>query len=281
MDRVRVGIVSRTATYWPLLIALRDGAFADAGVDVEILELGSTSAGVTALLEDRIDVAATCPDVLIGAIDGGADLTIAGGLVDRPPASVVARSDLVTVASLAGRRVAVTELHGSVSRFLRAALAKAGLAEDGYERVVLGPTPQQAAALREGRVDAAMLTFPFDAALVEDGFARVLAVGDALRPCAFTTLNIRRDDAARIASFRTVLASAIDRLADVDERVAALRAFAPDSLADADRAVVDFLPAATYAKGASADVAGIVRLLEIMGGRRQTPEDAKRYLGAA
>ncbi len=200
---MRLGIVSRTATYWPLETMERDG------FPIELVEIERTSAGVDALLDGSVDVAATCPDALVAA---GAPLRIAGGLVDRPPTSLVSVAAVREIAQLAGRRVAVTEPRGSVSLFLRALLRAHGVT--GYEPVVCGPTPKQAAALERGEVDAAMLTMPFDEQLVERGFRLLARVGDELGPCAFTTLNVREGWSAteEWRRFRAALESAIGRL---------------------------------------------------------------------
>lgn len=182
MPAMRVGIVSRTATYWPLFVMAREDA------TLQLVELGSTAAGVDALLERRVDVAATCPDVLIMR---NAPLRIAAGLVDRPPTTLVARRGIDAFEELRGCRVAVTQERGSVSVFLRALLRRHGLASNDYTQIICGPTPAQAQALRRGAVDAAMLTSPFDDWLVAQGFVALASVGDELGPCAFTTLNVR------------------------------------------------------------------------------------------
>lgn len=210
----RVGIVSRTATYWPLYLMAEEH-------DVDLIELGSTSAGVDALLDQRVDVAATCPDALIAS---GAHVAVACGLVDRPPTTIVAAPDVRAVADLRGRRIATTQPSGSVSVFLRAALRALGLAAGDYTPVVCGPTPAQADALARGQVDAAMLTFPFDQELVARGFVPLADVGAVLGPCAFTTLNVRRGfmRAAAWRPFHDAVVRQAARLRDGGGQAAAL-----------------------------------------------------------
>lgn len=248
---MKIGIVSRTATYWPLYLLERDGA-------VELVELGSTSAGIDALLERRVDIAATCPDVLIAT---GASVRIAAGLVDRPPAWLVARPAAATVADLRGRRVATTAPRGSVSIFLRALLRAHGLERGAYEEVVVGPTPAQAAALERGAVDAAMLTVPFDEPLAARGFRRLAHAGDTLGPCAFTTLNVREGwtraagDAWRALS--AALAGAVARLGDEPGRERER-----PILADATRVAVGAAPRISF--GTALDPAAVERLIALL-----------------
>ena len=195
---MRVGIVARTATYAPL--------YALPGV--ELVELGSTAAGVDALLSGRVDVAATCPDALIAS---AAPLRIGAGLISRPPTSIVAADRYGRIRDLRGERIGTTSERGSVSIFLRAVLRAHGLERGDYREVVIGPTPPQAAALERGDIAAAMLTAPFDAQLAARGFRILADVGAELGPCAFTTLNVRAGSAAgeRWAAFLRALEEAI------------------------------------------------------------------------
>lgn len=215
---MKVGIVSPTATYWPLYLMERDGL-------VELVELGSTAAGVRALLDREVDVAATCPDELISS---GKPLRVAAGLIDRPPTFVVATAEIGGVEALRGRRVATTSVQGSVSLFLRAFLRRSGLERGDYVEVPVGPTPRQVAALEAGDVDAAMVTAPFEQILAARGFAVLARVGAALGPCAFTTINVREGwtDTAEWHGFEDGLVAAIRRLGDRAGRQRELTALA-------------------------------------------------------
>jgi len=243
--------VSRTVTYWPLYLMARDVA------PIELVLLGSTAAGVDALLAGRVDVAATCPDALI---EREAPLRIAGGLVDRPPATVVGRPGLGDVTDLRGLRVATTQARGSVSVYLRALVRSQGLGDGDYEQVVCGPTPEQAAALERGDVDAAMLTFPFDESLIRRGFVRLARVGDMLGGCAFTTLNVRLGFSATAGwrSFRAGLARAVDELIDPANVAGALALLAEETGVPVDA------PPRDIAYDTTVNIASVERLLAFM-----------------
>ena len=249
MSRLRCGIVSRTATYWPLYLMARDGL-------VDLVELGSTAAGVDALLGDMVECAATCPDELMAS---GAALRVTAGLVARPPTSLLARADIASVEDLRGARIATTSPRGSVSTFLRAFLRVRGLERGDYVEVAVGTTPAQAEALARGDVDAAMVTFPFDERLERGGSRRLADVGDELGPCAFTTVNARegwtRSD--EWPHFRIALASAMARLADARGRTRELPA-----LVEGTRGEVASPPRVLY--DAVVDLAAIDRLIAFM-----------------
>ena len=48
--------MSWTATYWAYYVGLREGLFANAGLEVELVTLGATAAGVEALLAEPVEV---------------------------------------------------------------------------------------------------------------------------------------------------------------------------------------------------------------------------------
>ncbi len=243
------------------------------GFAFTLVELGATSAGVAALLEGTVDVAATCPDALIRA---DAPLRIAAGLVDRPPASLISIAEVGEVAALRGRRVATTEPRGSVSLFLRALLRERGVRD--YEQVALGTSPAQAAALERREVDAAMLTFPFDARLTARGFRRLAHVGQALGPCAFTTLNVRAGWTAtdEWRAFHGALADAIALLMGPAERGEAVAV-----LAEATGISVD-APPEGLVFDTRLDSRGLERLLGFMREERLLSEapSARTYFDA-
>ena len=262
--------MSWTATYWPYYVGLSEGVFRRAALEVELVTLGTTAAGVQALLDERVDVAATCPDAVVEAATSGQPLRVAGGLVDRPVSSVVATPAVQTVQDLRGRRVAVTDRRGSVSIVLRAFLRLNGLGPDAYQQVVIGTTPAQVAALQAGEVEAAMLTHPFESRLLEQGFRRLGRVGDQVGACAFTTLNVRAGWSTRPEW--SALVQALDQvdqiLYDAGQRAGVLASLAgatrlPEAaLAEAARLYLD--QGGVLARAGRLDLVGFRRLLDLM-----------------
>lgn len=227
---VRYAIASRTATYWNLYVAQQEGFYAAEGLTVEVQETGGTIQTVDAIREGRADLAGCSPDEVIAAWQRGADMVVIGGIVHRPVSWVVSSPNVTRVEQLRGKRVGVNQTRGSVSMVLRAALAEEGLGLGDYEQVSVGPTPAMAAALREERIQAAMLTAPFDVDLVQAGFTALLNVGDLFPRYAFTTINARRSwvsehDEALVAFFRATKAAGA-LIADPTRKDLALQALA-------------------------------------------------------
>jgi ABC-type nitrate/sulfonate/bicarbonate transport system substrate-binding protein len=268
LARLRVGIVSWTATYWPYYVGLSEGVFREAGLEVELVTLGTTAAGVDALIDERVDIAATCPDGVVEAATRGRPLRVGGGLIDRPVSSVLAIPEIDSVEALRGRRVAVSDLRGSVSIVLRAFLRGHGLEPGDYEQVIVGTTPAQVAAVEAGEVDAAMLTHPFEARLLAKGFRRLGRVADVVGACAFTSLNVRAG--FQLGALREALRQVDEILYDPSKRPRVLASLAaatrlPEATLDeAARLYLD--QGGVLARGGRLDQVGLRRLLDLMRG---------------
>ena len=286
MSPLRFGIVSKTATYWPYYVGLREGLFAEQGLELEFVPLGTTHAGVPALLEGRVDLAATCPDALVASVLEGAPLRVVGGLINRPVSSVIAVPAVLSFADVRGRRVAVTEAHGSVSTFLRAVLRRKGLADGDYEQVVCATTPEQVAALERGAVDMAMLTHPFENRLLKQGFHRLARIGDELGTGAFTTLNGRRGWTSQPEwhSLRVALEAADRFLRDTGRKSSATAALVEATGVPQDELDETYELYAgdsdVLARAGELDLSGFGRLLTFMAedGSRVQPTSARDFL---
>lgn len=190
---LRYGIVSKTATYWNAYMAVSQNLFSREGLDVRFTLTGSTAATIRMVLDGTIDLGGCSPDELVSAREAGEDLVVVGGIINRPASRIVGSPGIRSLEDLAGRRIGVNQVRGSVSMVLTAALQAAGLHDGSYTTVEAGTTLEMAAKLRTGHIDAAMLTAPFDVALVAEGFIALADVGEVLPRYAFTTINARRD----------------------------------------------------------------------------------------
>jgi NitT/TauT family transport system substrate-binding protein len=192
MTLLRYGIAAKTATYWNLYVASDEGCYAAERLEVEPVVTGGTRETIDALHSGQIDLAGCSPDELITAAQHGADLLVVGGIIGRPVSWIIGRPGLGSLADLRGRTIGVNQTRGSVSMVFRAALRAAGLGPDDYQQRSVGTTPVMVEALRRGEVDAAMLTAPFDLALIHEGFRPLQNAADGLPAYAFTTINARR-----------------------------------------------------------------------------------------
>jgi putative hydroxymethylpyrimidine transport system substrate-binding protein len=137
----------------PLLVAQQSGAFARAGLAVELIAPADASVPPKLVAAGHGDIALTDQPHFHEQIAGGLPLLRVGALIDRPLATLAALrpSGITTLASLRGRRIG----HGpgdAERAMVGAMLATAGLTLADVSLVEVGT--QLTVALLSGQVDA-------------------------------------------------------------------------------------------------------------------------------
>jgi NitT/TauT family transport system substrate-binding protein len=169
------------ASSLPLLVADERGLFTAAGLDVELVQTRSSDELMGGLLDGRFGVVHAAPDNFIAWRDrtGAPIVAWIGGA--SGPLALVAQPGIASVAELRGRVIAVDAPTSGFVSVLRKILRDQGIAPEEVTLEPLGATHLRAQALREGRADATMLTLPWSAAAVRDGYP-VLADGRSAVP---------------------------------------------------------------------------------------------------
>ncbi|MDO8382978.1 MAG: ABC transporter substrate-binding protein [Microbacterium sp.] len=102
------------AEFMGYFIAIDDGLYEDAGIDLEYLSGGPNVIPESTLLSGDADIALTSPDTTISAITGqGADLVIIGAQYQQNPLGIVslAESGITGPEDLVGKTVAVPDVN--------------------------------------------------------------------------------------------------------------------------------------------------------------------------
>jgi ABC-type nitrate/sulfonate/bicarbonate transport system substrate-binding protein len=221
----------------PLYVAAREGLFAAAGLDVEVLYTPGSAAQVAGLARGEYDLIQTAPDNVIHAdhdpaafgLDPAAAPSIAmvlGGSVG--PLSLFARPAVAAADGLRGAVVGVDNPGSGFALVLRDMLARAGLALGrDYTFAVAGGTSARLDALRGGAVAATILYPPYDALAEAAGFRR-LAGSPQLYPAyaSLATAATRAWIAAQADALTRYLAAVLRALRRIHDpaRAEAVRA---------------------------------------------------------
>ena len=183
---VNVGIAN-SATDAALFVADKKGYFKAEGLDVNFIAFDSGARMIAPFASGDLDVGAGGPSAgLYNAVARGIDIRIVADKSSTPPGRpinfLLVRRDHVesgrykTLADLKGMKVAGAAPGGAATTTLDKLLEKAGLRIADVERVYLG-FPQQAIALENKAVDAALPTEPAASEAVKRGSA-VRIIGD-------------------------------------------------------------------------------------------------------
>jgi NitT/TauT family transport system substrate-binding protein len=169
------------ASSLPLYVAAEQGMFARAGIEVEFVATRSSDELMSGLLDGGFEIVHAAPDNFVAWRDrtGAPIVAWIGG--SSGPIVLVGRPGITSVADLAGRTIAVDSLSSGFVSALRKILRTAGVDPASVVLDPLGATHLRAAALREGRTDASMLTLPWSAAAAREGLP-VLADSRAAMP---------------------------------------------------------------------------------------------------
>jgi len=162
--RITVAVLP-TVEIAPLMLAIEEGWFADAGLDVQVEIAGSGPATIAGMIGGDYDIAYSSYVPFIAAqAKQAADLRIVTDNSYAAPNTAMLvtapHSGFTSVQQLERRRIAVPGLNTTADLLVKSAMAVSNLDHTTVQWVPL-PFPDMAAALERGDIDAAMLVEPF------------------------------------------------------------------------------------------------------------------------
>lgn len=182
-DVVRLGTL-RLIGGAPIFVALEKGFFEDEGIQVDVQWFAAAAPIATAVASGDIDVGATgISAALYNAVAAGSRMWLVADRGSEQPgyrlnALVTSQAryqaGLQQVADLRGKRIGITTLGSTYHYQIAQILATAGLGLDDVELVPLRNMTIMIDAVREGTVDAAILSPPWGANAEEEGWGEVL-----------------------------------------------------------------------------------------------------------
>ena len=186
--------------YKPVYYGIQSGLFKKYGLAVEATIASSGSAALAAVAGGSMQVAFTSlPAVLQAHVRGVPFKVVAPAqwyLSDAPTAMMIVKKDgpVRTGRDLDGKTVATSSLH-DLNQTASLAWIDANGGDSKTVKMVELPSSAIAAAIDEGRIDAATIADPFLSAAVNSGKARVLAHSyDAIGKKFETSVYVSMDD---------------------------------------------------------------------------------------
>lgn len=194
---IKVGIVTPAFFYVPYWAAADKGWYREAGLDVEVIDLGGIDAVTAELKAGRIHVGVGSPEHVIHDVEAGGELRMVGGNVNRLTHSLIARPGIERLEDLRGRQLGVSALSGGTSSLFVDILERVGLRYPGdYTMVEAGPVIPRHAQLMSGEIDAGMQTDPHNYLAEDAGLSNLGPVSQWIPYFQFTSVNVRQDWAA-------------------------------------------------------------------------------------
>lgn len=176
----------------PLYVADDQGFFEDEGLDVNIVELESGQAGVSAVVSGTAQFADIgFDDLAVLTAEGEESMVMTYNLVNRVTLTLVMDADLAAdlgvdrdssieerYAALEGLTLGVTSPGAATDKYMRYYLRQAGLDPDRDANIVaIGGGGSLLAALESGQIDAYQLSPPTPYIAETEGFGTILIDG--------------------------------------------------------------------------------------------------------
>ena len=285
---LKVGVVPRTFFYVPFWAAQRQGFFSQEGLRAEGIIFNSVSKLTDGIKDGSLDIGIGTPEGVIQDVEAGGPLRIVAGNANKLTHSLIALKKYRRIEELRGAVLGVASLDEGTAFIMHEMMARHGLMfPRDYTLKAVGGAPTRWKALQEGTIDAGLQAIPLNYIAADAGYPNL---GDAtayVPDYQFTTINIRRDWAARHGDALVRFLKAMIRgtrwmYANREAAVALTADEMRIGPRDAERGWRDFTSQQILPGDLGVSLPGMAKVIEIMGragSLRPTPETRpERYL---
>jgi len=164
------------ATAW---IAKEAGYFSEEGLDVELVRVGGSTRMVAAMLGGSAPIIQAGAVAALSANVAGGDVVIIGSTGTVSPFRLIARPEIKQPSDLKGKKAGITTFGSTSDQVLRIALKQFNL--DPSKDVALltfGAQPEAFAALMNGIVQVAALSYPLYPKAIKSGMRELVNFAD-------------------------------------------------------------------------------------------------------
>jgi NitT/TauT family transport system substrate-binding protein len=217
-ENVKIGLPSVTITAMPFFVAKDFGFFQQEGLNAEMVVMPA-SLNIKVLLAGDIQYAATIGSAVAAAIRGINVRTVML-FVDRPLQDLVGGPAIKSIADLRGKTVALSSRGGLQDIIMRRMLAKSKIDPSQVTMVTIAGQMALIAAVKTGRVAAALLNPPYNFFAYREGLTNLGFSGDSVRL-----------PSTGIATLGETLERNPDQIRRLTRALARARAFAKDNKA--------------------------------------------------
>jgi len=182
---------------WPFFVASELDFFGDEGLIVEATTFTHAPEPVSGLIDGSLDIINVIPDVALIEMTQGMPLCVIANTNPRAQYRLMVQSGIEDFAELKDKKIGVNDGRSAEALILNRLLRQKGLTPDGYELVATGPPPRRCEKLKQGSIEATMVTQPFDFVLEDAGFRCLASSLEIVPNYPFTVCVARREDSAR------------------------------------------------------------------------------------
>jgi NitT/TauT family transport system substrate-binding protein len=168
-DKIRLSVSSNSVGFLTTALASKRGFFKQEGLDAEVIRMNANVA-MSALVSGDVDYSMIFGSVVRAALRGFPVRALAGS-INRSTHTLIARAQFRSPNDLRGRTLGVSSFGAAAEVVGRMMVQRLGIDPEKEMRVVaLGSDQARFAALKEGVVDAAVISPPSDHEAIRLGY---------------------------------------------------------------------------------------------------------------
>lgn len=168
-DKIRISVTNFNMSFLPSGLAVRKGFFKEEGIEAEVIRMNANIA-ITALASGDTDYTMIFGSVVRAAIRG-LPVKVVASLIDGSTHALITRPEFKSARDLKGKTLGI-QAYGATDQVAATMMFKHfGVdAEKEIKVVALGPAAARLSALKEGVVEAAVMSPPADEEARKLGF---------------------------------------------------------------------------------------------------------------
>lgn len=179
--RFPVSVASKTVGFSPIWAVSKQGFFDRQGLQVEVVLMRGAEKAALALVGQSVYVGLGSADAWVTAVESNFNVSIIGGIINRPAFVLMARKGLKTYQDLRGAVIGVTNVSSGPAVALRYLLKAKGLEYPrDYKLIPAGPDIERVLGLSSGQMDATPLAVPSNIMAEELGYNPIGAFLDTV-----------------------------------------------------------------------------------------------------
>ena len=221
---LRAGYTSISGNMTPLWAAKEGGYFKKYGIDIDLISMPSGNEGMNALIAGELEFLAIAGSTTASAAVGGAEVVALGTTIERLVTSLMVVPAIQKPEDLRGKSVGISRFGTSIDTGARIAIQHFGLEPVKDVSIVqIGAMPSILGALRGGRIQGAILSYPSIIQAKREGYREMLDIASLGMPYASTGITVRRN---YVQQKREVVTNYVKAIVEAIARLKKDKAFA-------------------------------------------------------
>jgi NitT/TauT family transport system substrate-binding protein len=194
---VNFGILTPTASEWPVYLAAAEGYYKDEGLNVSIIEGNSPPNVINLVATNGANMVDNGCDSEIAAVSHQLPIKMIAPMFGVNPYSLVVLPSIKSWADLKGKSVMLGTKQDVTAIALGSMAAAHKLTLDDFQIVIGGNSTARYAGLQSGQVQGSMLGQPYDLLAQSKGDVILATASDSIKNWAFTCIAVNNDWGAK------------------------------------------------------------------------------------